>query len=79
MPGHGIIAVLGHAVEESLPEIESQDPRCPNGPVDHHAIPGEVYDELRRHFDDASLTELLWVVAIARGLARIGAVLGVPA
>lgn len=46
--------------------------------VDHHAIPEAVHADLRRHFDDARLTELLWTLAIARGLARIGAVVGTP-
>lgn len=46
--------------------------------VDHHAIPDAVHVDLRKHFDDARLTELLWTLAIARGLARVGAVVGVP-
>lgn len=46
--------------------------------IDHLAVAPERFDDLRRHFSDAQVMELLWAVAVARAMARAGAVLGVP-
>ena len=46
--------------------------------VDYRNISDEVFGDLRAHFTVGELTELLWAVAIIRGMARVGSVVGVP-
>lgn len=38
---------------------------------DHHAIGGEQFEELRRHYSDAQITELLLVTALFLGIGRL--------
>jgi alkylhydroperoxidase family enzyme len=47
--------------------------------IDHQNVDPAIYDELRKHFTDAALTELLWAVAIVFASARVGATVGVTA
>jgi alkylhydroperoxidase family enzyme len=47
--------------------------------IDHLAVDPAIYDELRVHFSDAELTELLWAAAIVFASARVGATVGIPA
>lgn len=47
--------------------------------IDHQNVDPAIYDELREHYSDAALTELLWSVAIVFASARVGSTVGVTA
>lgn len=46
--------------------------------VNHLEVPPTRFHALRRFFSDSQMMELLWAAAVARSLARVAAVLGVP-
>ena len=45
--------------------------------LDHHAVDGARWDELRRHFSEDELLELTWVLAEFIALGKVIYVLGI--
>jgi hypothetical protein len=75
---------LGHDASPEPPAGLSADERAlvrfmDAWAIDHQNVDPAIYDELRKHFPDAALTELLWAVAIVFASARVGATVGVTA